>query len=143
MEKELRDLHSMTCASMEDKDGPFYNELCACDAGKLASKCADWIEEAAAALAEQEGMKMVPRTSIMPFAAVLRDKLRNNPWPTSDPVWATLEIWAEELCRLAAPAAAGPVHTDHPLRHWDRTCPACLKEYADEHPAPPAVKGGA
>jgi len=29
---------------------------------------------------------------------------------------------------VAVPAA--PVHTDHPLRHWDRTCPACVAESA-------------
>ena len=38
---------------------------------------------------------------IMPFAAVLRDKLRGSVWPDSDPVWATLETWADELCRFA------------------------------------------
>jgi hypothetical protein len=29
------------------------------------------------------------------------------------------------------PAPAAPSHTDHPLRHWDRTCPACLAEAMD------------
>lgn len=24
-----------------------------------------------------------------------------------------------------------PAHTDHPLRHWDRTCPACVAEGYD------------
>lgn len=37
----------------------------------------------------------------------------------------------------AGPAsAAAPAHTDHPLRHWDRTCPACLVEPAGEMPEP-------
>lgn len=35
----------------------------------------------------------------------------------------------EEL--LEARSSVGvPVHTDHPLRHWDRTCPACIAEEA-------------
>jgi hypothetical protein len=25
-------------------------------------------------------------------------------------------------------AAPVPAHTDHPMRHWDRTCPACVYE---------------
>ena len=28
----------------------------------------------------------------------------------------------------AAPAEPAPAHTDHPSRHWDRTCPACIAE---------------
>ena len=31
---------------------------------------------------------------------------------------------------MTAPAAA-PAHTDHPMRDWDRTCPACNP--ADHH----------
>ena len=33
------------------------------------------------------------------------------------------------LRSLAPPSARGTIaHTDHPLRHWDRTCPACIAE---------------
>lgn len=28
----------------------------------------------------------------------------------------------DEISKLSTPT---PPHTDHPLRHWDRTCPAC------------------
>jgi hypothetical protein len=31
---------------------------------------------------------------------------------------------------LAGPAESAPAHNDHPLRHWDRTCPACIAESA-------------
>jgi hypothetical protein len=33
---------------------------------------------------------------------------------------------------MSAPAQDSAAHTDHPLRHWDRTCPACnagVEEY--------------
>jgi hypothetical protein len=30
--------------------------------------------------------------------------------------------------RQAIEQAEQPVHTDHPMRHWDRTCPACVYE---------------
>lgn len=34
--------------------------------------------------------------------------------------------WRCPTCRIAQSAAvAEPAHTDHPVRHWDRTCPAC------------------
>ena len=42
-----------------------------------------------------------------------------------------------ELIRSYLPAitstesAAGLVHNDHPLRHFDRTCPACIQEGND------------
>lgn len=42
------------------------------------------------------------------------------------------ECEAGSADRLAAPgkpiAQEAPAHTDHPLRHWDRTCPACIAE---------------
>lgn len=34
----------------------------------------------------------------------------------------------EAFGRAVERAKAEPVHSDHPLRHWDRTCPACLAE---------------
>ena len=33
-----------------------------------------------------------------------------------------------------APTAVEPAHTDHPGRHWDRTCPACAIEPGMRHP---------
>ena len=30
--------------------------------------------------------------------------------------------------KIDAALAEQPAHTDHPLRHWDRTCPACIAE---------------
>ena len=53
-------------------------------------------------LTEREGWVLVPIKSIQPFATVLKDKLKNNPWPDGDQVWATMEVWADELIRLAA-----------------------------------------
>jgi hypothetical protein len=26
------------------------------------------------------------------------------------------------------------IHTDHPMRHWDRTCPACIAEAGEQEP---------
>src|SRR3990167_1764262 len=48
----------------------------------------------------------------------LRDTLRSY-WP---------QLRDMALRYLPAPAAPQPTHTDHPLRHWDRTCPACIRE---------------
>jgi len=35
---------------------------------------------------------------------------------------------SDEPFENATPLYAAPVHTDHPMRHWDRTCPACVYE---------------
>ena len=35
-----------------------------------------------------------------------------------------------EACE--ATQAENPTHTDHPLRHWDRTCPACIAELEED-----------
>ena len=45
--------------------------------------------------------------------------------------WYGLSLmWIRDgLCRRQGGAAgAAPAHTDHPLRHYDRTCPACQEE---------------
>ena len=42
---------------------------------------------------------------------------------------ATLTAAIALLRSLAPQFARGTIaHTDHPLRHWDRTCPACIAE---------------
>lgn len=47
------------------------------------------------------------------------------------------EMWASHAKAISPDAdrlvrddgmASGCVHTDHPLRHYDRTCPACQQE---------------
>lgn len=38
------------------------------------------------------------------------------------------ELRAENLRLKAAIEEKNPAHTDHPMRHYDRTCPACVKE---------------
>ena len=40
-----------------------------------------------------------------------------------------------ELRSRISTALASPAHTDHPLRHFDRTCPACLAE-GEQNAAP-------
>ena len=47
----------------------------------------------------------------------------------------------EALCNLAVAHAAKdvePVHTDHPMRHYDRTCPACQAGMEPQPPNHPA-----
>jgi hypothetical protein len=39
-----------------------------------------------------------------------------------------MAISAYETLRQAIAEAEKPAHTDHPSRHWDRTCPACVYE---------------
>jgi len=36
--------------------------------------------------------------------------------------------------RQAIEQAEGQTHTDHPMRHWDRTCPACVAEAEKQKP---------
>jgi hypothetical protein len=47
------------------------------------------------------------------------------------------------MSELIANVTANFYHTDHPLRHWDRTCPACQQETApaDGLPEPPRIEG--
>lgn len=40
---------------------------------------------------------------------------------------------------VRSPSADAATHTDHPLRHWDRTCPACIAESAAQADARDAV----
>ena len=41
---------------------------------------------------------------------------------------------------MTSPSSSSqPAHTDHPLRHWDRTCPACIAEGQSEKPQPSGV----
>lgn len=55
-----------------------------------------------------------------------------------------LESHAELERRLSA--SAGVAHTDHPSRHWDRTCPACIQDAGAhlycEHCKGPAMSMG-
>ena len=48
------------------------------------------------------------------------------------PVCATCDFVKEVDAHLSSSeskeSAAGLVHNDHPLRHFDRTCPACIQE---------------
>jgi hypothetical protein len=41
---------------------------------------------------------------------------------------------AIKTLRQAIEAAENPTHTDHPSRHWDRTCPACAAEAEKQEP---------
>lgn len=51
---------------------------------------------------------------------------------------AALVLESESLAIAPEASAAGkePAHTDHPLRHWDRTCPACIAEKEPTSSAP-------
>jgi hypothetical protein len=42
------------------------------------------------------------------------------------------EVVSKEL--LAIERAEKQTHTDHPMRHWDRTCPACVGEAEKQPP---------
>jgi hypothetical protein len=44
------------------------------------------------------------------------------------------ELEAIAALRQAIEQAENPTHTDHPSRHWDRTCPACLAEAETQEP---------
>ena len=56
----------------------------------------------------------------------------------SEPRWNGREWYrvgsSTGACDWNKPAAAAPSHSDHPLRHWDKTCPACLQEAAPSGP---------
>ena len=38
------------------------------------------------------------------------------------------------VLRQAIEQAEQQTHTDHPMRHWDRTCPACVAEAEKQEP---------
>ena len=44
------------------------------------------------------------------------------------------EYFALEALRQAIEQAEKQTHTDHPMRHWDRTCPACVAEAEKQQP---------
>jgi hypothetical protein len=44
------------------------------------------------------------------------------------------EYFALEALRQAIEQAEKQTHTDHPMRHWDRTCPACVAEAEKQEP---------
>jgi hypothetical protein len=50
----------------------------------------------------------------------------------------------DELLRrgMGRESSSQPDHTDHPLRHWDRTCPACVAEGQNNAAGQPAETGG-
>jgi uncharacterized UPF0160 family protein len=43
-------------------------------------------------------------------------------------------VSTERALRQAIEEAEKPTHTDHPSRHWDRTCPACVAEAEKQEP---------
>ena len=66
----------------------------------------DWLTLCQMALSSLEDDK-VPRDGWVPVSAILEapiflKALRNNPWPTSNPIWKIMEGWLVQLCRLAA-----------------------------------------
>jgi hypothetical protein len=50
----------------------------------------------------------------------------HEPWDTSD--------MAHRSGGLTVEQAEKQTHTDHPMRHWDRTCPACVAEAEQQEP---------
>ena len=52
--------------------------------------------------------------------------------PSTVAVQHAIALLQEELAKPEQ--AEKPTHTDHPSRHWDRTCPACLAEAEKQEP---------
>jgi len=52
----------------------------------------------------------------------------------------TGETKDKAIARWNIRAAQQPSHTDHPARHWDRTCPACIAE-SEQRPDDPFASG--
>lgn len=48
----------------------------------------------------------------------------NVPFTERGPGFPYYPFYGGYLCKKCRDNLLGP-HTDHPLRHWDRTCPAC------------------
>ena len=55
--------------------------------------------------------------------AIFKESTRGRTDVSEAEVIAAIKRALAGHCQPAAPA-----HTDHPLRHWDRTCPACIAE---------------
>lgn len=45
-----------------------------------------------------------------------------------DPRCEAHRLAAVHFLKQAIAEAEKPPHTDHPMRHWDKTCPACVYE---------------
>ena len=50
------------------------------------------------------------------------------------PATAELRTNSINALRQAIEQAEQQTHTDHPMRHWDRTCPACVAEAEKQEP---------
>jgi hypothetical protein len=46
-----------------------------------------------------------------------------------------------QALRQAIEQAEKQTHTDHPMRHWDRTCPACVEQAEKQEPVAWMYKG--
>jgi hypothetical protein len=45
------------------------------------------------------------------------------------------ETWdTSDMAHRAGGLSVEQAHTDHPMRHWDRTCPACVAEAEKQEP---------
>jgi hypothetical protein len=53
--------------------------------------------------------------------------------PMNIPLAAEID-GAMDALRQAIEQAEKQTHTDHPMRHWDRTCPACVAEAEKQEP---------
>ena len=67
-----------------------------------------------------------------PFMQHCADNIRalKNAAPSGSPQYAK-----DHGIGRAVDSESAPAHTDHPLRHWDRTCPACIAESASDKAA--------
>jgi len=56
-------------------------------------------------------------------------------WEIGIDVEYKVELLPEiRILRQAIEQAEKQTHTDHPMRHWDRTCPACVAEAEKQEP---------
>ena len=55
-------------------------------------------------------------------------------WPFEYEVIAQEGDGAQPLYAVSPKREIEQAHTDHPMRHWDRTCPACVKEAEKQEP---------
>lgn len=91
--------------------------------------------------------KLERPTVVEPDAYGYASRLATHIWQTHykdvSPQWKPLDDLLGVLTQIdnmtvgltrqqaepAAPTVVEPAHSDHPLQHWDRTCPACAAEF--------------
>jgi hypothetical protein len=74
------------------------------------------------------------KQAVEAFEAIKKYVTDDGAMPENWDAYHEKEYFALEALRQAIEQAEKQTHTDHPMRHWDRTCPACVAEAEKQEP---------